>query len=236
MAKGNLILPRRNSIIGCSLTSYPGKIIVFVIIMICIWYTLMSYIVCLSIGGDIFLSFDNNKLLQISSTFLRILAECNNTVFCNSTILVFIPISFSRFVNLDGVLPSASMITCMIFTLLFHNFFSFLAKSWYFSIFSFSFSSTLVSCGRAKSIIWHLLPFFSTMIISGRLASIILSVCIESPTGFCTLHFCILLVAHVHTICFPFKTIVLTYLPMYFLSHPVVLASILFLCRLSVFT
>jgi len=147
--------------------------------MIYIWYTLMSYNVCLSISGVIFLSFDNNKFLQISSTFLRILAECNNTVFCNSTILVFIPISFSRFRNLDGVVPSAPIITGITFTFLFHSFFSSLAKSWYFCIFSFSFSSTLVSYGTAKSIIWHLLPFFSTMIISGRLASITWSVCIE---------------------------------------------------------
>ena len=81
----------------------------------------MSYTICLSISsisGVIFLSFDNNKFLQISSTFLRILAECSNTVFCNSTILVFIPISFSLFGNLDGVVPSAPTITGITFTFL----------------------------------------------------------------------------------------------------------------------
>ena len=161
----------------------------------------MSYIVCLSISRVIFLSFDNNKFLQISSTFLRILAECNNTVFCNSAILVSIPISFSLFGNLDGAVPSAPTITGITFTFLFHSFFSSLAKSWYFYIFSFSISSTLLSYGTAKSIIWHLLLFFSTMVISGRLASITWSVCIlKSPTGFCTLHFHILLEANVHTI------------------------------------
>ena len=121
--------------------------------MIYIWYTLMSYIVCLSISEDNFLSFDSNKFLRISSTFMRILAECNNTVFCNSTILVFIPISFSRFGNLDGVVPSTPILTGTTFTFLFHSFFSSLAKSWYFCIFSFSFSSTLVSYGTAKSMI-----------------------------------------------------------------------------------
>ena len=76
----------------------------------------MSYIFWLSISGVIFLSFVNNKFLQISNTFLRILAECNKTVFCNSTILVFIPISFSQFGNLDGVVPSAPIITGITFT------------------------------------------------------------------------------------------------------------------------
>ena len=173
-AKGSLILPRQNSTTRCSFMLYPGRII----IMIYIWYTLMSYIVCLSINGVIFLNFDN-MFLQNSSTSLRILVECNSTVICNSTVLVFIPISFSHFGNLDGAVPSAPIITGITFT-----FFSTassvpFAKSWYFCIFSFSFSSTLVSYGTSKSIIWHLLPFFSTMITSGRLASITWSVCIE---------------------------------------------------------
>ena len=126
----------------------------------------MSYVVFLFISGVIFLSLDNSKFLKISSTFLRILAEWNNTVLC---ILVVIPISFSRSGNLFGVVPSAPTITGITFIFLFHSFFSSLAKSWYCSIFSISFSSTLLSYGTAKSIIWHLLPFFSTMIISGRL-------------------------------------------------------------------
>ena len=74
----------------------------------------MSYIVFLFISGVIFLSFDNNKFLHISSTFFRILAECNNTVLCNPTILVVIPISFSRFGNLFGVVPSAPTINIII--------------------------------------------------------------------------------------------------------------------------
>ena len=161
----------------------------------------MSYIVCLSINGVIFLNFDKNKFLQISSTSLRILVGCNSTVVCNSTILVFIPISFSRFGNLDGVVPSAPIITGITFKFIFNSFFSSIANSWYFCIFSFSFSSTLVSYGTAKSIIWHFLPFFSTMIISGRLASITWSVCIEkshrilytsfsrTACGSCSYHF-----------------------------------------------
>ena len=81
----------------------------------------MSYITFLFISGVIFLSFDNNKFLQILSTFLRILVECNNTVLCNSTIWVVIPISFSRFGNLFGVVPSAPTITGITFTFLFHS-------------------------------------------------------------------------------------------------------------------
>ena len=34
MAKGNLIIPRQNSITGCSLTSYPGQIIIIIIIIL----------------------------------------------------------------------------------------------------------------------------------------------------------------------------------------------------------
>ena len=57
-----------------------------------------------------FLSSGNNKLTQIPSTCLRILADCSNTVFCNSTILVGIPISFSLFGNAFGAVPSAPII------------------------------------------------------------------------------------------------------------------------------
>ena len=32
-AKGNLIIPRRNSTTGCSLTSYPGQILYIIIMM-----------------------------------------------------------------------------------------------------------------------------------------------------------------------------------------------------------
>ena len=34
VAKGNLILPRRNSATGCSFMSYPGRIIIITIIII----------------------------------------------------------------------------------------------------------------------------------------------------------------------------------------------------------
>ena len=36
VAKGNLILPRRNSTTGCSLVSYPGHIIIIIIIIVII--------------------------------------------------------------------------------------------------------------------------------------------------------------------------------------------------------
>ena len=46
-AKGNLIIPRRNSTTGCSLMSYPGQIIIiiiiFVIIVIIIIIIIMLY-------------------------------------------------------------------------------------------------------------------------------------------------------------------------------------------------
>ena len=76
----------------------------------------------LYISGLLFLSFGNNKFPQISSTCRRILADCSNTVFFNSTILVSIPISFSLFGNAFGVVPSAPIITGITLTFFFQSF------------------------------------------------------------------------------------------------------------------
>ena len=42
VAKGNLIIPRRNSSTGCSFMSYPGQIIIIIIIIIIILSLLSS--------------------------------------------------------------------------------------------------------------------------------------------------------------------------------------------------
>ena len=59
----------------------------------------------LNVSGDVFSWFGINKISQISRTFLRILAECNITIFCNSVTLVFIPISSNLFFSFFGVVP-----------------------------------------------------------------------------------------------------------------------------------
>ena len=41
VAKGNLIRPRRNSTTGCSLTSYPGRIIIIIIIIYLLFILLL---------------------------------------------------------------------------------------------------------------------------------------------------------------------------------------------------
>ena len=62
-------------------------------------------------------------------------------------------------------------------TFIFHTFFSSLARSKYFSIFSTFTSYTLVSKGIAKSIIWHSWCSLSIKIMSGLLVIINWSVC-----------------------------------------------------------
>ena len=57
--------------------------------------------------------------------------------------------------NPFGIVPRAPITTGTPLVLTFHSFLSSLARSWYFSIFSFSFRSTLASPGTATSIIWQ---------------------------------------------------------------------------------
>ena len=57
-------------------------------------------------------------------------------------------------------LPSAPVTIGITVTLIFHSFFSSLAKSRYLSLFLLSFSFTLWSSGMAKSIIWQFCFFF----------------------------------------------------------------------------
>ena len=52
-----------------------------------------------------------NKTPQTSRTFRRILAEYKMVVFCNSTILVTIPISLNHCFNFFGVVPNAPTTT-----------------------------------------------------------------------------------------------------------------------------
>ena len=57
--------------------------------------------------------------------------------------------------NPFGIVLSATLTIGTTLVLIFYSFLNSLARSWYFSIFSFSFSSTLASPGTATLIIWQ---------------------------------------------------------------------------------
>ena len=114
--------------------------------------------------------------LYISNTFLSILAVPNKAVFCITPTLHVIPSFPIHLSNSAETLPMAPITTGTISTFLnFHNLLFSLFKSWYFSTFSFSFSSTFTSAGTAISVIIPFCSFLSITIRSGRLASIRLS-------------------------------------------------------------
>ena len=80
----------------------------------------------------------------------------------------------------------APIITDITVTFMFHSFFNSLARLSYLSLFLFSFSLTLWSTGTAKSTIWHIIFFLSTITRSGCLTEIKWSFCISKiPEKFC---------------------------------------------------
>ena len=104
--------------------------------------------------------------------------------------------------NSAETLPRAPITTRTISAFLnFHNLLISFFKSWYFSTFSFSFSSTLTSAGTAISIIIPFYSFLSITIRPGRLASIrlshwifmsrsaLISLFSTAPSGACSYHF-----------------------------------------------
>ena len=154
-------------------------------------------------------SFVSFLLLQLSNTFLRILAVPNKALFCNSLILIVTPSFSSHASNLLLTTPSAPTTTgttsrCLIP----HSLPISLIRSWYFSIFSPSFSYTLWSQGEAMSTMIALLFSFSTTTMSGLLASITWSHWMvishkilhfsfsTTPSGWCSYHFSPLLMSY----------------------------------------
>ena len=140
--------------------------------------------------------------LYISNTFLSIFAVPNKAIFCITPTLHVMPSFLVHLSNSAETLPRAPITTGTISTFFnFHNLLISFFKSWYFSTFSFSFSSTLTSAGIAISIIIPFCSFLSITIRSGRLASIRLSHWIfmshstlissfsTAPSGACSYHF-----------------------------------------------
>ena len=62
-----------------------------------------------------FSGFGINKISQISRTFLRILAECEMTVLCNSVTIASILKSANLFFSFFGVAPNAPKIILFLF-------------------------------------------------------------------------------------------------------------------------
>ena len=77
-------------------------IIIIIIVVITIIIILMYILIVFAMGS---LGLSVNKTPQTSSTFLTILAGFSNTVFCNSTICVLIPIPSNLFVRSGGIVP-----------------------------------------------------------------------------------------------------------------------------------
>ena len=69
--------------------------------------------------------------------------------------------SFSLCTNTLVIVPRASITIGITVTLMFHSFFSYLARSWYLSLFSLSVNFTLWSAGTAESTIQEVLFFFT---------------------------------------------------------------------------
>ena len=90
----------------------------------------------------------SNKPPQVSRTLLSILADLNNSIVWMVFTGSLISNSFSPCTNLLMTVTSAPIMTP---TFMFLSVFSSLARSWYLSLFLFSFSFPLWSAGIAKA-------------------------------------------------------------------------------------
>ena len=114
-----------------------------------------------------------HKLYPQSKTFLNIRALPSSAVFCSNAVLIRTPSSSMQFFSFFGVLPRIPTTTGMtLMFLMFHILLISLFSSSYLSIFSFSFSLTLISPGIAISIMAQLLSLLFTTTISAFLALI----------------------------------------------------------------
>ena len=109
---------------------------------------------------DFHWSLSDSKSPQVSRTLLSILVDLNNAVV--RIVSVRLPLSiFSRpFIEPLAIVPSARTRICITVTLNFHSFFSFLARSKYLSLFSFSLIFTPGSAVTGKSVNRLILFFY----------------------------------------------------------------------------
>ena len=105
-------------------------------------------------------SVSDSKSLQVSRTLLSILAVLSNDVIWIVSTRLPTSKSSRLFNNPLIIVPKAPITIGTIVPFMFHNFFNSLARSWYLSFFSHSFSFILLSAGTAKSTIFQILFFF----------------------------------------------------------------------------
>ena len=122
-------------------------------------------------------SLSDSKSPQVSRTLLSILAVLNNYVVWMVSTRPPNSNSPSPFSNPLVTVLKAPITIGIIVTFMFHSFFNSLARSWYLSFFSHSFSFIQWSAGTAKSTILKILCFFCFVFLliiirSGFLAEI----------------------------------------------------------------
>ena len=145
-------------------------------------------------------SLSDSKSTQVFRTRLRILAVLSNAVVWIVSTRPPTSKSSRPFNNPLVIVPNVPITIGTIVTFMFDRFFHSLARSRYFSFFSFSFRFILWFAGTAKSTILQIL-FFSLFIMrSGLLAGISWSVCMSkshwslcvsfsrTSAGLCTYH------------------------------------------------
>ena len=99
----------------------------------------------------------DNKSPKVSRTFLSILAGLNNVVVWIVSTRPVISKSCCPCTNPLVTAPRAPITIGTIVPFMFHGFFNSVAKSWYLSLFSYSFNFILWSAGTAKSRILQVL-------------------------------------------------------------------------------
>ena len=130
----------------------------------------------------------DGKSPQVSRTLLSILAVLNKVVVWMVVTRSPTSKSFSPFSNPLVTVLNAPIIIGTIATLMFHSFFTCLARSRYLSFFSYSFSFILWLAGTANATILQVLLFFLIIIRFGHLAEIRWSVCMsKSHRSLCVL-------------------------------------------------
>ena len=174
--------------VGCKLNSIFTKkinnqllILLLLLLLLLLFHSHTAQLKFLTAGKTVVSG--NNKLpintkmflfpvLYISNTFLGILADPSNADFWIKVIDVSTPMPFKLPFNRNGTVPKApnTIGRTLVFTS--HILLNSLARFWYFSTFSASFSFAPLSSGIATSIIWQLFLLLSTSTRSGLLASL----------------------------------------------------------------
>ena len=108
-------------------------------------------------------SLNDRKFSKVSRTNPGILADLNNAIVSMVSTRPLISKSSSPCTNPLVPVPSASITTGITVTLMFHSYFSSLARSRYSSLFSLPFSFTRCSAGTVKSTIQQVLFFLLSL-------------------------------------------------------------------------